>query len=197
VEISKRSSQIIAIYPNRYSLLIVHCVIVLCFLLFLGIDSFILWAFWTNYHIDAGASVAAVFAVLATIFIGGMLWWLIQMRSKWRKGDPLMMINAQGLSIDFKVGLGKIFVPWEEIAWIAGCRVNNVFLYFSICLKDGPHWWMLYGNGRSRTIRRDPLTQAHLHVPQAMLGTPVKQVLSLIEQHYAEELARYHVHLLL
>jgi len=197
VEISEHSSHIIAISPNRYYLLIVLCVIVLCFLLFLALDGFIFWAFWTNYHIDAGAYVAAVLAVLATISLGGMLWWLITMRSKRRKGDSLMMINAQGLSIDFKVGLGKIFVPWEEIEWIAGCRVNTISFYFSICLKDAPHWWMLYGDGKPRTIRRDPLTQAHLHVPQIMLGTPVKQVLYLIEQHYAEELARYHVHLLL
>lgn len=160
-------------------------------------DSFVLWAFWTNYHINAGAYVAAVLAVLATIFLGGMLCWLIHMRSKWRKGDPLMMLNAQGLFIDFKVGLGKIFVPWEEIAWIAGCRVNTISFYFSICLKDASHWWMLYGNGKPRTIRRDPLTQAHLHIPQAMLGAPVKQVLYLIKQHYAEELVCYHVHLLL
>lgn len=197
MEISERSSQVIAIYPNRYYLLIVLCVIVLCFLLFLGMDSFILWAFWTNYHIDTGAYVAAVLAVLATIFMGGMLWRLIITWPKWRRGDPMMMINAQGLSIDFKVGLGKIFVPWEEITWIAACRVNTISYYFSICLKDASHWWMLYGNGKPRTIRRDPLTQAHLHVPQTMLGTPVKQVLYLIEQHYAEELIRYHVHLLL
>ncbi len=189
------ANQIITIYPYRHQRFRSLCLMAIFSLAILSLDAFIAWAFWTHFDIDTSAYVAAVISILATLGIGTFMWLGAISSPNLRPDHSLIMITLQGWHIDFWLHLGKIFLPWEEIEWIAIRRLG-LYLYLSISLRDASRWWSVYGNGKSRKLRRNSSTGAQLNIPQISLCMPAEQILTLIEQRHAQELAHYHIQLL-
>ncbi|GHO64069.1 hypothetical protein KSC_029610 [Ktedonobacter sp. SOSP1-52] len=156
----------IAVSLNRWRVFLLLSAIVLMGLIILGLDAFVTWAFWNQYHIDTGAYVAAIILFIGTLFF---VWAIALMVQRLRQQCPVIIINSQGLYVDFPLRFTLVprfkqsFLPWEEIEWISSFQ-SGMHTWLTLSLKDPERYWSHYGKGKYRKWRRDSITGAHINI---------------------------------
>jgi hypothetical protein len=187
----------IVVYVNRkrWRLILMPIFMVLLCVSIVGMDVFVVWAFWNHFDIDIGVYVVALLLLILTVFMG---WALFVTIEALRRRGPAMIINSQGftfyvpLRFAFLPQFRQRFLPWEEIEWIGSYR-NGIYIWFSLCLKDPAHYWSLYGNGPFRAWHRDAMTGAHINLIQYSFSMSAWQILQQVEENYSAELLKYGV----
>src|SRR5258708_1207484 len=138
----------IVIYRNRKRVFGVTSIMVLAFLFMVGMDGFVIWAFWNHYEIYTGAYFPPLLLLIVTLFMGWVIFVSVHML---RQRGPAIIINSQGFAFHFPLRFaflprfGTSFLPWEEIEWIASFRIG-MQTWLSLSLKDPAHYWLLYRN---------------------------------------------------
>lgn len=104
--------------------------------------------------------------------------------------EPALAIDSQGITIRDYLPLGRIWLPWANVAVLSGRSPS--YSYLNIRVKNPDQLLKSY-HPVQRLLFRLFNTSALITIPRAFLALPVPQILTQVRDRFGSDLQPYQV----